>query len=221
MKTLILENDIKDINISGTHQVIDRFFGQNWKKTICLDSGSNLEYLCLMLDCDLDLDFTFLWENCTTNIYCIFIWKNKEKVKSKISTFLNKNKLYANVYLLCVACDDAKLQVNWNIDISAWVSGVEWYLKQEQVILWKNISVKMVPTLVVGSNDVKASHSAKIDKFDKESLFYMMTKWLNLNISQRLVLEWYYRNILDKFDSFDEDYRESLLKYLVEQSFVN
>jgi len=221
MENLIFENNIKDINISGSYQFVDRFFGQDWKKTIIVDSGSILDYLCVMVDSNLDLDFKFLWENSKINIFCIFFGKNDEKLKSKISVFLDKSRLYANTYLLCIARDGTNIDVNWNIDIWSGVSSVEWYLQQEQVVLWKGINIKMTPSLIVKSNDVKASHGAKIDKLNEQSLFYMMTKGLDIDISQRLVLEWYYHNILDKFDSFDWEYRDSLLKYLVEQSFVN
>jgi Fe-S cluster assembly protein SufD len=62
-------------------------------------------------------------------------------------------------------------------------------LLEENVILGERVHLKTLPVLEVKSDDVKASHGAKIDKLDPQKLFYMTSKGLDKTLSKKLILE--------------------------------
>lgn len=76
-----------------------------------------------------------------------------------------------------------------SIDIAPYVNNVHGRLLQQNVVLGKDISVKILPQLNVASHDVSAAHGAKIDSLDTQKLFYMMSRGLTQKQSQKLLVD--------------------------------
>ena len=49
---------------------------------------------------------------------------------------------------------------------------------EDNLFLWNKWSIKWIPTLLVESDDVEASHACRIEKISDEKLFYMRTRWI-------------------------------------------
>jgi Fe-S cluster assembly protein SufD len=52
--------------------------------------------------------------------------------------------------------------------------------------------------LNISSNDVQASHGAKIERIDSEKLLYMTSRGLTPQQAQRLVIQGYFNHISDQ-----------------------
>ena len=88
--------------------------------------------------------------------------------------------------------------VNGNISISPGTSKVIAGLLQENIILGDHIHIQAKPMLNISSNDVQASHGAKIERIDSEKLLYMTSRGLTPQQAQRLVIQWYFAHIHDQ-----------------------
>ena len=53
----------------------------------------------------------------------------------------------------------------------------------------ENIQIKTLPMLDVRSSDVSASHGCRIQKLDEKKLFYLMSRGLSRQESERLMIE--------------------------------
>ncbi len=63
-----------------------------------------------------------------------------------------------------------------NIVISPDIVKAAGHLLEENIILGERVQIKTLPMLDVRSNDVSASHGARIEKLDAKKLFYLESK---------------------------------------------
>jgi Fe-S cluster assembly protein SufB len=199
-------------------QLRDKFFDDQFYKRIILESDSKITYLLLCRGSSIDLCFDSSWEWVTSEIYAIFFSRDKEEISGTLRVNLNHSFSKTDVYMLSLMGENAVIKVAGSIDIWKWIKSVSGHLLEENVVLWENIRVNTLPILNVASNDVSASHGARIQKMDSEKLFYMMSKWLSNDQSKKIVIQWYLEYVLSKFDlSHDQklEIQLDILNYLL------
>lgn len=204
----MLNKDNIIIKIWEDNQIVDKIFWEKIDKKIILESDSNLKYLVISNDCDVNLEVFCNWNNSYCKVYGMFFSKNKKEIKWNISVNLSSNYAKTDIYLLWFVADDWIIKVKWNINIDKSVMWVSGHLLQENIILWKNIKIDTTPVLNVASNDVSASHWAKIQKLDTDKLFYMMSKWLSDDKSKEIIIKWYIDYILGDLSLDDSQKQE-------------
>jgi Fe-S cluster assembly protein SufB/Fe-S cluster assembly protein SufD len=91
--------------------------------------------------------------------------------------------------------------MSWWIMIWKKVNNSEWNLLQKNIILGKNTKIQITPGLDINSNNIIASHWAKIEYIDKNKLFYTMSRWLSNEDSTNMIIKWYINNIFTIFEN--------------------
>lgn len=208
----ILENNLSNYTTDNgvSLDLVDKIYNSIWAKKIIIKDKSNVKYLLISHGSELDLDVICEGEDINVEIYCILISKSKDPIKGKIITKLQNSNIKLNKYILSFVWDEWQVSLDANIKIEEWVTNVEWHLLEENLILWEKVKIKTLPMLDIHSNDVVASHGAKIDRLDKDKLFYMTSKGIDLAQSQELIVSGYINNILEKFHSIWEENIEEL-----------
>ena len=120
----------------------------------------------------------------------------------------NHDRVHIDMTLLSLAGQWAVLDVQWGISMPVGVVKTEWYLLQENILLHPSARVRAVPKLDIHSNDVKASHGARVHAIDDTELFYMQAKWLSSQESKKLYIQWYVQNMFDKIPNIDQSFVE-------------
>lgn len=150
----------------------------------------------------LDL-FWFFSSKVSENILITQEWENSE-LKVKFMYLNNEINLSTNVKSLIKSSNcKSKLSLTWilkknnlsidsSIEIINWISKVEADLKQKNLFIWESGNIRWLPKLLVDSNDVKASHSCKVEKIDRDLLFYLRSRWITENNSIMLMLDSYF-----------------------------
>lgn len=100
---------------------------------------------------------------------------------------------------------DGIVQINENI------AQVEWYLREQNIFLWNTGKIRWIPTLLVRSNDVKASHGCNIEKMSDEKLFYLRSRGLEKSHATRVMIESYIRNAFGYLEHVDTDFYHHLV----------
>jgi len=103
---------------------------------------------------------------------------NWTKNNVKIESILNADFVKSNLKILSIVWDDWVVNLDWIIKIEEGIKKVDWNLDEENIFLWNTGVVNWIPTLLVRSDDVKASHACKIEKISDEKLFYLRAKWI-------------------------------------------
>ena len=75
--------------------------------------------------------------------------------------------------------------------------------------------MKWIPTLLVRSDDVEASHSCKIEKISEKNLFYLKSRWIDEKDAHILLLEANVKSIFSCLSMIDNIFYESLINKIV------
>ncbi len=196
-------------------QILDVFDKSSGHKTISLEKSSSLQYVFVMEDSDVDLDFELIGESAKLDLFGIFVWD----VKSTMIASLLANKAFANVRVLSLVKEDSDVHVDWSIFIGKNIQKVEWHLLEEQFLLWNPKNLFVRPILDVHSDDVKASHWAKIHTLEAEKLFYMMSKWLSLEEAQWLVIKSEIESIFAQLTDIESEIKQEILNQILLSAF--
>jgi len=180
--------------------IVDELDKASGNKMIILQENAKLTYLVICRESDVTLEVVHEGVNAQSDIFCIFVGQKNKPIKAMVSSNLRADDTSSNVYMLSLLWDGADIHVDWAVDIGPGIHRVAGHLLEENLILGKKIKIKTLPMLDVKSNDVTASHGCRIDKVDPDKVFYMMSKGVAPKDANRLIVEWYLNNILDKID---------------------
>lgn len=193
-------------------ELID-IFSARGKKTIILDSHSSLTYLIVASSADIDIEIVTTWPECTCRVFGLFLSNADKQVAWSIMVSLKDSSTSAEVDLVSFLYDWAKLMFDGSIDIGPHLHNVHGRLLQQNVVLGKDISVKVLPQLTVASHDVRAVHGAKIDSLDTQKLFYMMSRGLTKQQSQKLLVDGYIEYAFSQFSELTQKDKKSIYNF--------
>lgn len=184
------------------------------KKIIELSPQSNLTYLIVSSIGDLDIEIITTWEYCSCTIFWLFMSNTTHHLTASITVSLKHSHTSANVDLISFLRDGTKIAIDGSIDIWTHLDQVHGRLLEQNIVLGQNISLSTLPKLDVASHNVTAAHGAKIDTFDQQKLFYMMSRGLTKEQSETLLVEWYIHYVLDHFSEITDAEKNSVYKRL-------
>ena len=163
---------------------LDNFF-----KKYLITSGENSEVFIsgLIFSRDGNLKINIVWEICSNN-----------------------SKIDANV--VCIASGKAYIDLDWQIQINKSLKGIEGYLVEDNVFLWDNAKIRGLPTLLVRSDDVKASHACRVEKISDANLFYLRSRWIWRDNALSIILESYFVKVFWNLKEIDSAFYENFSK---------
>lgn len=72
------------------------------------------------------------------------------------------------------------------------------YQRNENILMSNKAKVETRPELEIMANDVRCTHGATIGKVDEEVLFYLMSRGLEKNEAEKLVIEGFFEPVLER-----------------------
>jgi hypothetical protein len=187
-------------------------FDVAWKKIIELYPHSSLIYLIVGLSPDIDIQIITKWSHCSCKIFWLFTSDAIHPVTGSIKVSLQHSQTSAEVELISFLRDGATISIDGALDIWDHLDQVHGRLLEQNIVLWKNISIKTLPKLNIASHNVRASHGANIDTLDQQKLFYMMSRGLTQQQSQTLLVDWYIEYVLGHFMGISDTERKNVYK---------
>ena len=160
---------------------------------------------CFVYNADVTANITVQSSDTRANVSAIVVSSKGIKSTLNITGYVNVSHSIVDIYALSLLGNNAKATVNGGVVIAPDVQKGEWYLSEENILLWKNITIKSLPMLDVRSNDVKASHGAKIDRLDAQKVFYLTAKWLSKSDAEHLMVQSYIQKALDHANVTDPE----------------
>ncbi len=213
---LILSNTDKPLHIKTDDIIIDQFRDFSGTKKILLSKNTKTSYLIIWNTSQIDLEFTTAGEGTELYVYGLFFADEKKETKAKINFNITHSHTQAQLHLISFIQDERKVETDGAINISENIQKVQSHLLEENIILGKNISIKAKPILNIASNDVQASHGAKIEKIDAEKLLYMTSRGLTPEQAQKLVVNWYLNHITDQLVAWNGGQEEKAIRAILE-----
>lgn len=212
----IFQNTDTTLHIPTSQVIVDQFAHFSGKKKITVAAHTQLHYLIIWDTSHIDLDITTLGDGGELYIYGLFFAGKWTDSVSNISLAINHSHTQAHVHLISFVQDNTKMHTDGSISLASGLQKVQSHLLEENIILGKNISIKAKPILNISSNDVQASHGAKIEKIDAEKLLYMTSRGLTPEQAQALVVQWYLNYIADQLTAWNGCQEEKTIHTILE-----
>lgn len=203
MKTIstgwIFDN-LKDFEIQHWLDIrLLNFLGKSNKQRINIWDENNFVYN-VFIDKTIDFDINiFVWKSNTgfVNLLCMSYF-SEIKWKINVNMVWDANDIKLNIIWL--VWENWKVDCSWNFLVYAKTKGNVWDLMQENIFLWEKGKACVVPQLNIKSDQSQTSHWVKIQKLDKDKLFYIQSKWLDGHSSQDLMMMSYFQNFFEGFN---------------------
>ena len=188
-----------------------------------------------------DLQNISVWENSTLEYFSFFSeqWKYRKhflsnelhsKVVVKSLIYAENNKIDAVIFwelainstqnytdILSFAWENGEVKLDWILQINSALREVKGRLDEENIFLWESGKISGIPTLLVETNDVEASHSCKMEKISDEKLFYLRSRWVEKENAMRMMIEAKIKNLYKCLEMYDSEFYEELLERILEK----
>ena len=188
--------------------ILKKFENEKDDFHIIPDKNSNIKFWAIIKNSEISLNFDIKNEN--TDIECYFLIPaiNNQNIKLDINTNfkIDNTKVWINV--IAIASDNASITLDGNLHIEKNVKDVEARLYEETLLIWKAKYISLIPWLRVDSQDVIASHWAKIQRISPERLFYMQSRWLSEDKAINMIINSYTEQIIEKLQLDDQQKSE-------------
>jgi len=89
------------------------------------------------------------------------------------------------------------------------------YLGDHTLLLSEKALANSIPSLKIDANDVRATHGATVGQVDKEQLFYLMSKGLDEQEAETLLVQGFLEPVVAKFN--DESFKKIIQKNIEER----
>lgn len=181
-----------------------------WKfnKEILVWNNSKVK-ICWFLEKENDYKFLVrqVWDNSKLKINYLLLSKDSVKTKAKIHSLIESNNSKSDVFIASICAEFWDIDLDWIIELAANFRKMSWHLTEENIFLWDKWKIRWIPTLLVKSNEVEASHACKIEKIPEEELFYLRSRWISKKSAVYILIESKVKNIfrhIEKEDIYDE-----------------
>ena len=163
-----------------------------------------------------DKHFFINGEDNRCEVYCLLssVW---EKITAKIHGELTSSGSYLDMNIVSFVSDSWIIDLDGIVDITEWVEKVEWYLVEENIFIGSSGKVRWLPTLLVHSNDVKASHACNMERISDDKLFYLRSRGLPREDATILMLEGYIAKTFERLGEVDEILYNTLKERILER----
>ncbi len=140
-----------------------------------------------------------------------------EKITSKINGELSASWAFLDMNIVSFVSDGGIIDLDGIVHITEWIEKVEWYLVEENIFLWTTGKVRGLPTLLVHSNDVKASHACNMERISDDKLFYLRSRGLPREDATVLMLESYIAKIFGDLEEQHEELYNDVKERILER----
>lgn len=202
-----------DLNISIFDDLNVNIEIDIWKK-------SKVEYFWIINNKE-NVEISFvqnkIWSE--LNVRYLILSSEENKLKAKIYSCLDADYTKSDVNIISIVWNNWFIDLDWIVQINKWIKKVEWFLSEENIFLWTKWKIKWIPTLLVRSNDVKASHACKMERISDEQLFYLRSRWINKDDSLKIMLEAKTKNHFSSLEKIDEEFYGELVKTILKEIY--
>jgi len=146
-----------------------------------------------------------------------FVFSTEGELKVKILWEISSSHSKIDTHIVSFVWKKSFINLDGIVQINSGIKKVEGYLEEENIFLWTWGKVRWVPTLFVRSDDVKASHSCKMEKISDEKLFYLRSRWVEKEGALHMILKSYIISIFWGLGKTDKDFCSNLINTILKE----
>lgn len=105
---------------------------------------------------------------------------------------------FGRVMVRGIAKNGARVQVEGMIKIDKGANGVDDFLEMKLLLLDGKSQAVAEPKLEIEANEVKASHAATVGRIDEEEMFYLMSRGIKREETEKLIVDGFLAEVTDR-----------------------
>ncbi|MFH1106888.1 MAG: SufD family Fe-S cluster assembly protein [Candidatus Micrarchaeota archaeon] len=133
-------------------------------------------------------DATLEGDGAAAEDVCIAFGNGTQRLSITSNLFHAAANTVGSVHSKGVFAENSRGQFKGNIEIAAGAHGSSSYLAGHSILLGSGSSADSMPSLKIGNNDVKATHSASVSHIDGDKLFYLATRGLGRKQAENIAV---------------------------------
>ncbi|MCD5380750.1 SufD family Fe-S cluster assembly protein [Candidatus Gracilibacteria bacterium] len=145
------------------------------------------------------------------------IYAENNKIDAVILGELAINSTQNYTDILSFAGENGEVKLDGILQINSALREVKGRLDEENIFLGESGKISGIPTLLVETNDVEASHSCKMEKISDEKLFYLRSRGVEKENAMRMMIEAKIKNLYKCLEMYDSEFYEELLERILEK----
>jgi len=166
---------------------------------------------------DFKVNFIQNKNNSDLKVNYLLLSKDNTKLKARIYSELSADLVKSNVQIISIIWNDWFVDLDWVIQISEWVKKVDANLTEDNLFLGNSWKVKWIPTLLVRSDDVKASHACRMERISDEKLFYLRSRGIDKENALSVMIEAKIKSLFSWISMLDNDLYDNLIESIIEK----
>lgn len=183
---------------------------------ICIKESG--QYFCCLVVYDAQCDILIHSEakDASCHIVVISYAAQTKNVRLSLDAHTDRDGVAVDMTLLSLVWQDGSIDIQWGIHMPVGVAKTQGRLLEDNIIFHPSVRIKALPKLDIRSNDVQASHGAKIHTIDDKELFYMQARWLSLAASKKLYIQWYMQSLFATMPAIDPTFAQEQEEKIIE-----
>lgn len=203
---MITTNTLTPKQIHWNEILVDIFNGVSWTKTITLTPWARLDYLLIVQwETHIDVEVQSAGSDTEATIHVLCLGSASHTLSCTVLGKLQHDNTAANIHMVTFLPEWSNCTINGNVTIVPGIIKASGHLLEENIILGDKVQIKTLPMLDVQSNDVSASHGARIEKIDAKKLFYAQSRGLNESQAKGLIIGGYFDVLFGNVESKTTD----------------
>ncbi len=135
------------------------------------------------------LDVVLAGENASVEVVGLVLAKNQDEKSIEANIVHAAPNTKSNVNIRSVLRDRSTFAFRGNVKIEKGAKGADAYLRSDALLFDEAKMGDDTPALEILEPDVKAGHAATIGKVDEEMIFYLMSRGLTRDQSEKMIIE--------------------------------
>ena len=162
----------------------------------------------------LHIDTLFNGQGSSSENLGIIIGRKKQHLDCTTNAYHNVANTTNDMMINGIMMDSSSSIYRGLIKITKEAQGTNSYLSNHVLKLSDKALANSIPSLEIDANEVKASHGATVGQIDEEQIFYLRSRGLSLEESERLIAEGFFEPIIHKMENagIQEKFRAAILE---------
>jgi Fe-S cluster assembly protein SufD len=144
-----------------------------------------------------DFSLVFDKEGVSSEVIALYKLNSGDVLNLKTETLHKAPNTSCMIHIRGVLMDDSKSDYIGKIFIEKTAQKTQAFLKDNILVMGRNVVNNSSPVLQIDANDVKASHAATTGRVDEEQIYYLMSRGLNRREAEKLIVEGFFEYTME------------------------
>lgn len=197
MEPVVHNNSFSPVMLVDGQSVVDVFSDCMGEKTVTIDADATAHYTIIAYNSwTISIDITTMGTQSACTVAVLNLAKAPHELIVNCTATLAHSYNTVDIHMITLFGNGGNATINGNVVMNAWLQKIEGHLLEENIIVGDTVQIKTLPMLDVRSNDVIASHGARVEKVNAAKLFYLTSKGITMDDATALMIGGYIDHIL-------------------------